>query len=170
MNEERQTALAVKRILDMSAQQVPEHIQARLDLAIAQAVTAHAQRSARLAQQPMVFKTPSALLSGSGLSGWLGRLGEWFNRPALSLAVSAVFVVGTAVGVAKYGTADYDAKLTETVDLDAAILADDLPPDAYLDKGFVNFTTQKVREVQLPADDTIDQWIQDLSSHGQTSI
>ena len=168
MNEDRQTAARVKRLLDESAQQISPDIQARLNDSIHKALEAHALKAAQTkATEKPRFKTAN---SSSGLGGILESFSNWFNRPALSLALSAVFVMVSASAVVKYGIDYQNANETETVELDAAILADDLPPDAYLDPGFINFTTRQPRESQLPSDDAIDQWLQSIPADGQTSI
>ncbi|MCQ8896252.1 DUF3619 family protein [Limnobacter humi] len=167
MNEERLTAAIIKRMLDESVKSLPSNVQSRLDDSIAKALQTHALKSAQNAQKssPVMKALPTG-----GLTGFFETLSGWFNRPALSLALSAAFVAVSVVGVVKYGTDTYNAKVTETADLDAAILSDDLPPDAYLDSGFVNFTTKQPKEGQLPPDDAIDEWIQKLAPEGQAAI
>lgn len=168
MNEDRQTAARVKSLLDESAQRIPPNIQARLNNSIEMALQAHALKSAQLKVAENTRFTKGQ--GSSGLSGVLESFSNWFNRPALSLALSAVFVMVSASAVVKYGIDYQNANETETVELDAAILADDLPPDAYLDPGFINFTTRRPRESQLPSDDTIDQWLRSIPADGQTAI
>lgn len=168
MNEDRQTAARVKQLLDESAKQLSPQAQVRLDNAITLALQAHALKSAqqKQAQQPKL--TP--VRASSGMVGWLESVSNWFNRPALSVAFSAIFVMFSASAVVKYGIDYQNASETETVELDAAILTDDLPPDAYLDQGFINFTTRQPKESQLPSDDAIDEWLQSVPVDGQTSI
>lgn len=160
MNEERLTANVVKRLLDESAGQVPPHIQARLNLAIAKSVQLHSEKHGAAAK-------PS--ITGTSLN-WLQQVSDWFNRPALSMAVSALFIAGAVFGVAQFGLENYDARISETADLDAAILADDLPPDAYLDGGFINYATELQKNNAIPAEDGIDQWMDSLPADFTTSI
>jgi len=160
MNEERLTANVVKRLLDESAGQVPPHIQDRLNLAISKSVQHHAEKS-RLSKQSST--------SGTSLN-WLQQVSDWFNRPALSMAVSALFIAGAVFGVAQFGLENYDARISETADLDAAILADDLPPDAYLDGGFINYATELQKNNAIPAEDGIEQWMDSLPADFTTSI
>lgn len=160
MNEERLTANVVKRLLDESASHVPPHVQARLNLAIAKSVQMHAEKHGAVAK-------PSK--GGASLS-WLQQVSDWFNRPALSMAVSALFIAGAVFGVAQFGLENYDARISETADLDAAILADDLPPDAYLDGGFINYATELQKNNAIPAEDGIEQWMDSLPADFTTSI
>lgn len=162
MNEERLTANVVKRLLDESATHVPANIQAQIDLAIARSVQMHAEKYA-------VKKSPKT--SSAGLTtGLLQQISDWLNRPALSMAVSALFVAGAVVGVAQFGLENYDARISESADLDAAILSDDLPPDAYLDNGFINYATELEKNNAIPAEDGIEQWMDSLPADFTTSI
>lgn len=160
MNEERLTANVVKRLLDESAGQVRPQIQARLNLAIAKSVQLHSEKHGTAAK-------PS--IAGTSLN-WLQQVSDWFNRPALSMAVSALFIAGAVFGVAQFGLENYDARISETADLDAAILADDLPPDAYLDGGFINYATELQKNNAIPAGDGIEQWMDSLPADFTTSI
>lgn len=160
MNEDRLTANVVKRLLDESAGHVPPHIQDRLNLAIAKSVQLHSEKHGQHA------KSSKAGIVG----GVFQQFSEWFNRPALSMAVSALFIAGAVFGVAQFGLENYDARISETADLDAAILSDDLPPDAYLDPGFINYATELQKNNAIPAEDGIEQWMDSLPADFTTSI
>lgn len=156
MNEEWLTGNAVKRLLDKSASQVTPSVQAKLDLAILKSVQLHSEKQKRLAKNPSV--------------NFIERFGLWFNRPALSMAVSVLFVAVAVFGVAEFGLQNYDARISETVDLDAAILSDELPPDAYLDPGFINYATELQKNNSVPAEDEVEQIINTLPADFTTSI
>ena len=162
MNEDRLTANVVKRLLDESACQVPPHIQERLNLAIAQSVQLHAEKHGSAVKSKQTGAGP--------MGGLFQQFSEWFNRPALSMAVSALFIAGAAFGVAQFGLENSDARISETADLDAAILSDDLPPDAYLDPGFINYATELQKKNAIPAEDGIEQWMDSLPADFTTSI
>lgn len=162
MNDDRLTASAVKRLLDQSAGQVSPEVEARLNLAIVKAVQFHAEKHGKQA------KPKAALLNP--IHGLIEQFSNWFNRPALSLAVSALFVAGAVLGVAQFGLENSDARISETADLDAAILSDDLPPDAYLDPGFINYATELQKNSAIPAEDGIEQWMDSLPADFTTSI
>ena len=85
---------------------------------------------------------------------------------------SHLYYVGylAVFGVAQFGLENYDARISETADLDAAILADDLPPDAYLDGGFINYATELQKNNAIPAEDGIEQWMDSLPADFTTSI
>lgn len=159
MNEERLTANVVKRLLDESAGHISPDIQDKLNLAIAKSIQLHSEKH-------------GAAKPGKGMEvpSWLKNVSDWFNRPALSLAVSALFIAGAAFGVAQFGLENYDARISETADLDAAILSDDLPPDAYLDNGFINYATELQKQNAIPAEDGIEQWMDSLPADFTTSI
>lgn len=72
-------------------------------------------------------------MAGGGLAV-LGRLGPWWPRlgallPALVLAAGVVWVAQEA----------QREQLSVAAEIDTALLADDLPPAAYADPGFVAF-------------------------------
>lgn len=134
--------------------QSPEAVQARVAMRLAAALTEHqleavnpdiearlsfareqAMAAARKAQRvlaPAVLGTAggAAVLAsgpGSGATPWWLRLG--------SLVPLAVLLAGLVLIDNHYTRSQIDA----AVDVDAAILADDLPPEAYRDRGFVEF-------------------------------
>jgi hypothetical protein len=162
MNNERLTANVVKKLLDESAANMSPDIQARLNLAIAKSVQLHAEKHGN--------RVSTQALPTDSISRLFNQFSEWFNRPALSLAVSALFVAGAVFGVAQFGLENYDARISETADLDAAILSDDLPPDAYLDHGFINYATELQKNNTIPAEDGLDQWMDSLPIDFTTSI
>ena len=132
MNTELETGLRVRYLLDESASQLPAPVQARLAQAVALSVQ-HAQNkeSQRKAQ--------------SGLSGWWQKVSADLLQPSASFAVSFCFVVAAAAGVVVEMQSTQEEAMIEMVDLDAAILADDLPTDAWLDNGFVSYSTDLER-------------------------
>lgn len=162
MNDERLTANVVKKLLDESAANVSLDIQARLNLAITKSVQLHAEKHGNHAVAPTY--------TANSFGKLFNHFSEWLNRPALSLAVSALFVAGAIFGVAQFGLENYDARISETADLDAAILSDDLPPDAYLDHGFINYATELQKNNTIPAEDGLDQWMDSLPVDFTTSI
>ena len=72
----------------------------------------------------------------------LGRLDGWGG---LSLRVLAPLLI-LAAGVTGIYVWDQQQRMTETVELDAQLLADDLPIDAYLDRGFQNWLKKRAVE------------------------
>jgi hypothetical protein len=132
----------------------PEAVQARLAMRFASALTEHqleavspdiaarlsfareqAMAAARKAQRvaaPAILGSAggAAVLAGgpdSDMTPWWLRLG--------SLVPLAVLLAGLVLIENHYARSQIDA----AADVDAAILADDLPPEAYRDRGFVEF-------------------------------
>jgi hypothetical protein len=104
-------------------------IDARLRLAREQALDT--ARRARLAAAPVVVGTAggSAVFGGEpgSRTPWWLRLG--------SLLPLAVLLAGLVLIERHYTRSQIDV----AAEIDAAILADDLPPEAYRDRGFVEF-------------------------------
>ena len=161
------TVHTIKRLLDQSTQQTPPHIQARLNQAIIKAVALHNTTTQTKSIWPNI-----AQRSLQQLRLWGETLASAFNRPRFSLAFSMACVVLAVGAVVQVAHLNHDTKSTETADLEAAILLDDLPPDAYLDGGFIEFSTQHPKKQSLPNDDSLDEWLRTINSgeQPQTSI
>lgn len=162
------TVHTIKRLLDQSAQQISPHIQARLNQSIAAALAVHAKKHGCQAGQR---NTAWAGMANKALQQ-VRSLAALLNRPAFSMALSVACILFAAIGVVQVASIHYDNKATETADLEAAILVDDLPPDAYLDRGFIEFSNQHPKNNPLPNDDSLDEWLRTLNSGEQpnTSI
>lgn len=163
MNEELRTILKVRQALDESARRCAVPVQDRLNLAIANAMAVHAQKLSDQPAQVPAPRQPKPLVTPGHALGelWNGVI-QWVNQPALSFAVSAAFVVTAVTGIVHTGEQYYDAKLTEVANLDAEILGDDLPPSAYVDSGFVGYTSQEASQELLQTDDQINQWMDSI--------
>lgn len=72
----------------------------------------------------------------------LGRLDGWGG---LSLRVLVPLLI-LAAGVAGIYAWDQQQRMAEVAELDAMLLADDLPIDAYLDRGFQNWLKKRAVE------------------------
>jgi hypothetical protein len=124
---EARFALRVCTHLNQHSEQLPHELGERLKVARAQAI--ERARSMRLARQPA-----GALHAGSGiltLSGWGG---PWWSRLA-----SVLPLVALVAGLVLIQELNDDAKIEVAADVDAALLADTLPPAAYGDAGFVEY-------------------------------
>lgn len=163
MNEELKTILKVRHALDESARRCAIPVQDHLDAAISMAMAAHAQKLAALAtDKPARPLNVVSSRGGQSLASFADGVLQWLNKPALSFALSAVFVVTAVTGIVHTGERYYDAKLTEVANLDAEILGDDLPPSAYADSGFVGYTSQEASQELLQTDDQINQWMDSI--------
>lgn len=72
----------------------------------------------------------------SGSSAILGRGGDggWWNA-----MVSAIPLMALVIGLFAINIAQDENGLNEVTEVDAALLTDDLPPEAYTDPGFMQF-------------------------------
>lgn len=122
--------------LDASAQDLPHDITERLRVARLQALARH-----RVVQQP----TLAALGSAGGaavLAGGDNGRGLW---PRLAALIPLLALVAGLVALQILGSDEFTEELAE---IDAAILTDDLPPDAYVDPGFAQFLRNRLNVLQ----------------------
>ena len=77
-----------------------------------------------------------ALAKRSGSTAILGRGGDggWWNA-----LVSAIPLMALVIGLFAINAAQDENGLNEVAEVDAALLTDDLPPEAYADPGFMQF-------------------------------
>lgn len=90
----------------------------------------------RKAEAPVRVTAPVVVHTGGG-SAALGRGGEgggWWNA-----LISAVPLAALVVGLVMINTTLDESLNNDLAEVDAALLADDLPPSAYADPGFVQF-------------------------------
>lgn len=79
-------------------------------------------------------RRPDGVVLGGGSAAVLGRLGAWWPRlgamlPVLVLVAGAAFIVDS----------QQREEAAIAAEIDAELLADDLPPEAYADPGFAAF-------------------------------
>ena len=122
--DERLTAMAIRRVLDRSTEHLPYRVSERLAAARVQAL-------ARVIDPgPMKARTPRpALVAPSGQAS-PGPSLRW------RLAALGVSLVGL---VAVFGLVDSmqeEQSAEEMAEVNSALLTDDLPLDAYADRGF----------------------------------
>lgn len=123
-------ALRVAARLSESATTVPHDVSERLRVARDQALA-----RARERRSVEVRTSPSVQVLGSGRSAVLGLGGSpWWLKLA-SLVPLVMLVVGLSVIEDLHSRSQIDA----AAEIDSALLADSLPPDAYRDPGFVEF-------------------------------
>lgn len=125
---EARFGLRVGALLNQRAQQTPHDISERLRIAREQAVA-----RARSARQ-VTAGGDLALGGAPGRAAVLGRQPGWWFRFA-----SAVPLVMLVAGLILIDDLHDRAQIEAAADVDAALLSDDLPPDAYGDAGFVEF-------------------------------
>jgi len=82
-------------------------------------------------------------LERSGGLAWadnvLGRFGGW-TTAALYAALSLAVVVGGAAGIYSW---QQNQRIAELAEIDSQLLTDDLPIDAYLDRGFQSWLKRR---------------------------
>lgn len=126
-----QFARRITRHLDDACEGLPYDISERLRAARVQAL---AQRKREV---PVTQHAPTVLPSGSNTLIF-GRGGHersgWWNA-----LVSAVPLIALVAGLVMIDITQEESVLSEMVEIDAALLTDDLPPAAYADPGFVQF-------------------------------
>ncbi|MES2047879.1 MAG: DUF3619 family protein [Pseudomonadota bacterium] len=117
-------AYKIRRALNESAENIPESSLNRLSNARKIALSRKKQESSIA-----VFATKDVLAGHTGFSfqgpnSWFGKLGVVL--PML------VLIVGL-FGIYEY---EQNQRINDLAEIDAAVLVDELPPDAYLDTGF----------------------------------
>lgn len=124
---ERQLGEKIRQVLDDSASSLPPHIGQKLAKARQEAVSR--KRSAGLTVDLLQTQLAgnSGRSNGSSNGGWFGKLG--FAIPVLLLACTLLIVQD-------WGEMD---AADEAADIDTALLSDELPIDAYMDRGFTSF-------------------------------
>ena len=118
---------ALRPYLDAAAQNIKPGIAYRL---------AEARRGAIAALEP---QTASSAFSNGGMGGALAMAGGWRNRVTdFRFWATGLIVAGV---LSTYGFQQWqDIVLArDTADVDVMLLADDVPVDALLDKGFSHF-------------------------------
>ncbi len=122
--------------LDASAQQLPHDISERLRVARQQALGKY--------REVQIRETASVSLGGgvAALGGGEDERGLW---PRLVSLIPLLALIAGLVTIQMAGTEQIAEELAE---LDAAILTDDLPPDAYSDPGFAQFLKARIEQLR----------------------
>ena len=123
--------LRVAARLSAGTEGLPHDIGERLRVAREQAVARRKQPAAVLRQRAAIAasrngNTATLSFGDDGLGFW-GRL------------TSAALVLVMAAGLIAINVIQDDDRTMELADLDAALLTDDLPPEAYADPGFLQY-------------------------------
>lgn len=123
--------LRVAARLSAGTDALPHDIGERLRVAREQAVSRRKQPAAVLRQRAAMAasrngNTATLSFGDDGLGFW-GRL------------TSAALVLVMAAGLIAINVIQDDDRTMEVADLDAALLTDDLPPEAYADPGFLQY-------------------------------
>lgn len=126
---EARFALRVTARLTEQTSELPQDVSERLRFAREQALArAQASRSAEVAA-PLIVGTGSNLSLGRGDGG----TGWWVQL------ASVLPLIALVVGLLLIQRWHNDNQVAAAAEIDASLLADDLPPAAYSDPGFVEF-------------------------------
>ena len=121
---EARFALRVAARLSERSAGLPHDLSERLRFAREQAL-----ERVRLARRAEAAGAPATLQGGA-----LALIGGWWPRVATALPMLAL-----AAGLVFVQSEQNDEQTRLAAEIDAALLADDLPPDAYTDRGFLEF-------------------------------
>ncbi len=122
---EGRLALKLAGVLSESTQQLPHDITERLRVARESALRAH--RPETQAATDWQHQGSSLVLKGGPTGSRWSRWAAWL--PLLVLAIGLYLIQHE----------HRQSQVSAAADVDAVLLADDLPPDAYSDAGFVEF-------------------------------
>jgi hypothetical protein len=130
---EARFGLRIGALLNEQAQRTPHDVSERLRVAREQAVAR--ARATRLASASAT--APADMVVGRGRSATLGRQPSWLFRFASVMPL--IVLVAGLIAIDEWHDRE---QIEAAADVDTALLADDLPPDAYSDAGFVEFLKQ----------------------------
>ena len=122
--QEDQFGRASAALLRQGTQTIPQNIKDRLHAARMKAISAKKPEKV-LIQKPVLAGSARNWTSGSNeiwdTVGWIAPL---------------VVLVFGLIGIAQWQD---DSRINDIAEVDAALLSDDVPPDAYADSGFMAF-------------------------------
>lgn len=111
-------------LLRQGAHTIPQNIKDRLYAARMKALSVKKPEKVRIQKQ---------VLAGSGRNWTSGSNGTWDTLGWIAPLVVLVFGL---IGIAQWQD---DSRINDIAEVDAALLSDDVPPDAYADSGFMAF-------------------------------
>lgn len=125
--QEHPIAQKISRLLDQAARDIPGRTAAKLAVARERALAGYQENYA---------------WSLAGAGQWVSRI-AWHSTGGMRYALpSAVLILGL-IGIVYWQTSN--GRGNELADIDARLLTDDLPIDAYLDKGFDSWLKRQSR-------------------------
>ncbi len=130
-------AYKIRRAMTESAEQLPEETLGRLKTARLLALSRQKQA------EPTKALAYGGVLAGSHGVSFSNKFSQqsWFKRFWIVLPL-LVFMLGL------YGIYEHEQEqqINDLAEIDAAVLVDELPPDAYLDNGFNAYLNQEKPE------------------------
>nr|WP_315391781.1 DUF3619 family protein [uncultured Duganella sp.] len=133
--DELNFAYKVRHALNEHLDELPAATTDRL----AQARKAALARKKAHVEVPLSVRVSKTEMAGAGglLGGWLPGGFGWLGR--MGVAVPMLVLVAGLAGIYQY---EQQQRIADLAELDAAVLADELPLSAYLDHGFNAYLTQ----------------------------
>lgn len=126
-----QYARRVATLLTQGLEDMPYDISERLRASRVQAL---AKRKVVMVAKPQAAASIVTLGSVIGLGSGDSEKSTWWNA-----VMSAIPVIALVVGMTMINIAQDEHGVHEVAEVDAALLTDDLPPEAYADPGFAQF-------------------------------
>lgn len=126
-------AYKVRHALNESAENLPDSVLDRLGEARKMALASKKQEA------PVSFLVAKGILAGNagfslpGSKSWFGKIGIALSMLLLMFGLYTIY------------QHEQEQRINDLAEIDAAVLVDELPPDAYLDTGF-NAYLDKVEE------------------------
>lgn len=111
-------------LLRQGTQSIPQGVKDRLYAARMKAISLRKPEKIRIQKQ---------VLAGSARNWTSGSNGVWDSVGWIAPLVVMVFGL---IGIAQWQD---DSRINDIAEVDAALLSDDVPPDAYADSGFMAF-------------------------------
>lgn len=130
--EEINFAYKVRHALNQNLEQLPASTTSRL------AAARQAALARKKADAPLRALAPASATARGTAGGYIGNPFSWFGR--LTVALPVVVVMASLVGMYQ---AEKQHRISELAEIDAMVLSDELPLNAYLDNGFNAYLSRK---------------------------
>lgn len=132
-------AYKIRRAMNESTESIP---QATLDrLTQARQIALSRKKEAT----PTAVFALSGVLAGNGASSSSSpsTQSNWLKK--MSLTIPLIVLIGGLYGIYNY---EKEQQINDLAEIDAAVLVDELPPDAYLDEGFNAYLNKEEEQKQ----------------------
>lgn len=136
--EQERFGLRVAARLSDAADELPYDISERLRASRMQALSKRKIAAAQIAVHRPVLASRSTLIFGGDGPSWWDRL------------VATIPLLALVFGLITISAIQDDNRANELAAIDAELLIDNLPPEAYTDPGFAHFMKLKARQNQEP--------------------
>lgn len=130
-NTELNFAYKVRHALNESAENLPPSITEKLASARKTAV------SRKRKDAPLAYFIPRQVLAGDA-GGFFRSPVSWLHR--MGLAIPLIVLAAGLIGLYEF---ENERRISDTAEIDAAVLVDDLPLSAYVDYGFNAYLAER---------------------------